>query len=290
MRHSRDKRKNNPICIAGKNNVACDSLLFLANINFIRRENIFVLPNLNDSDDNNWMRSLRKTANAMGIKVLDKIEQVYETKKLIFISLEFDQIIDINKFDSKELFNIHFSKLPAYKGTLTSVWPILNGESSTGVSLHKIDNGIDTGDIIGQIEFQIQKKDTSRDLYFKFNKFGYKLFRKNIYKILLKRYKTKPQSCDGSSYYSRKSIDYSNLKVNLEKTALDVHNQIRAFIFPEYQLPKVYGDSIIMSEVTKNRSRLKPGKIVSSEKRFIKVSTIDYDVILYKKLKPNKLC
>ena len=38
----------------------------------------------------------------------------------------------------------------------TSALPLINGEKETGVTLHKIDAGIDTGDIIDQIKFQIK--------------------------------------------------------------------------------------------------------------------------------------
>ena len=37
----------------------------------------------------------------------------------------------------------------------TSIWPIINGENYCGVTLHEIDSGIDTGDIIDQIKVKI---------------------------------------------------------------------------------------------------------------------------------------
>ena len=56
-------------------------------------------------------------------------------------------------FLNARLYNIHFSYLPAYKGMFTSALPIKNGEVDSGVTLHKIESGIDTGDIIDQIKF-----------------------------------------------------------------------------------------------------------------------------------------
>ena len=58
------------------------------------------------------------------------------------------EIIKTKNFKSNKLFNLHFSLLPSYKGMHTSAFPILNGEKYSGVTIHKIDNGIDTGDII----------------------------------------------------------------------------------------------------------------------------------------------
>ena len=51
---------------------------------------------------------------------------------------------------------------------LVSIFPILNGESTSGTTLHLIDHGIDTGDVITHNEFQIDLQDTCRDLYFKY--------------------------------------------------------------------------------------------------------------------------
>lgn len=51
------------------------------------------------------------------------------------------------------------------------------------------------------------------------------------------------QSCQGS-YYDKRSIDYQNVTINLNKTSYEIYNQIRAFIFPEYQLPSINGIDI----------------------------------------------
>ena len=66
-------------------------------------------------------------------------------------------ILNIDKFFSKELFNFHFSLLPKYRGCHTNFFQIYNGEKISGVTLHKIDNGIDTGPIIDQLKFSINK-------------------------------------------------------------------------------------------------------------------------------------
>src|SRR5258708_2774481 len=60
-------------------------------------------------------------------------------------------------FDTKTLsmakngfINIHPSLLPKYRGPIPSMWAILNGEKITGTTMHYIDKGIDTGNIIAQ--------------------------------------------------------------------------------------------------------------------------------------------
>ena len=160
------------ICIAGKNDIACNSLKYLIEEININKEDIVVLPNKTDEGINKWQKSLKRIAIDNNINVISDIDKLYNIEDLIFISLEYDKIIDVNLFKSKKLYNIHFSKLPSYKGMYTSAWPILNGENYSGVTLHKIDNGIDTGDIIDQLEFKIDINWTCRDLYFTYLKEG----------------------------------------------------------------------------------------------------------------------
>jgi methionyl-tRNA formyltransferase len=270
------------ICLAGKNDVASNSLLHLASSKLIPADKILVLPG-KKSRHLEFMRSLQKTAEQLDLCVIDGIEKLYDLPHLIFISLEYDAIIDTKKFISSELFNIHFSKLPAYRGMYTSAWPILNGESVSGVTLHKIDDGIDTGDIIDQLVFPLAENDTARDLYVKHNAFGVDVFKKNIRNLLNGTYKATPQDTRGASYYSKKSIDYKNIVIDLHKTAREVHNQIRAFVFPEYQYPKVYGHSIVGSEVTVKKSSLDPGALVEDGERHMVLATKDFNIKLLKK-------
>ena len=92
---------------------------------------------------------------------ITNIKSLYKIKDLIFISIEFEEIIKINRFKSKELFNFHFSLLPKYRGCHTNFFQIYFGEKYSGVTLHKIDDGIDTGPIISNIKFKINANDNA---------------------------------------------------------------------------------------------------------------------------------
>lgn len=239
-------------CIAGKNNIAVNALDYLINELHFSKENIFVIINKTDSGVNLWQKSLKKYALDNNIKI-KTLEDCYDIKDLIFLSLEFDRIIKTEFFKTKKMYNIHFSLLPAYKGMYTSALPIINGEKYSGVTLHKIDNGIDTGDIIDQIKFEIDLNDTARDLYLKYIENSFILFKKNIKNILEGNFISTSQQAIGSSYYSKKAIDYSNLKFDYKKTSFEIYNQLRAFIFPEYQLPTIDNEEIFKVELTNTK-------------------------------------
>ena len=154
----------------------------------------------------------------------------------------------------------------------TSALPLINGEKETGVTLHKIDAGIDTGDIIDQIKFQIKDSDTARDIYYKYLRHSKKLLAVNLHKILKDEVSAYPQPAKGSSYYSKNSIDFKNLKIELSATAEQIKNQIRAYSFPEFQVPKIHGYFVNSSKITEVKSTKKFGSIISVNPSFLVIS------------------
>jgi len=61
----------------------------------------------------------------------------------------------------------HPSLLPLHRGPSSINWPIINGESFTGLTIFWPDNGLDTGPVLMQKEVEITTKETLGDLYFK---------------------------------------------------------------------------------------------------------------------------
>src|SRR5438045_8042374 len=60
--------------------------------------------------------------------------------------------------------NLHASLLPKYRGAAPIQWAIANGETVTGVTTMRIDEGLDTGDILLQQELPISENDTAETL------------------------------------------------------------------------------------------------------------------------------
>lgn len=63
--------------------------------------------------------------------------------------------------------NVHGTLLPKYAGARTLNWVIENGDSESGVTVHKIDAGMDTGPILLQVTFPISRFDTTDSLFAK---------------------------------------------------------------------------------------------------------------------------
>lgn len=267
------------ICIAGKNNIAIDVCQHI--IENYPKEHIFIITNKNDIGIDGFQRSFLKYAKEKRLTICN-LEDVYGLENLLFISLEFDRIIKPKLFLSKQLFNIHFSLLPSYKGMYTSAIPLLMGEKYTGVTLHCIDQGIDTGDIIAQQKILIDKKETCKSLYEKYIKTGTELVIQNIDNLINNKYEKFAQPIENSTYFSKSYIDYSNITINLNSTAYQIAQQIAAYNFRDYQLPLIYGHKVIGCKFTNEKSKQKPGTILNESKDKYLLSTIDYDIIVYK--------
>jgi methionyl-tRNA formyltransferase len=79
----------------------------------------------------------------------------------LFVSMSFDQIFHRRLIDLPRLgiINCHAGKLPFYRGRNVLNWALINDEREFGITVHFIDEGIDTGDIILQRLYEINDSD-----------------------------------------------------------------------------------------------------------------------------------
>lgn len=266
------------ICIAGKNQIAVDAVRYLIDSGY--RKYLVVCCNEGDDGQSTWQPSLRYFANESGIPIV-RLEELKELSSLIFVSLEFDKLLRPSVFKSQRLYNIHFSALPEYKGMFTSALPILHCRSHTGVTLHKIDSGIDTGDVIDQVRFQIADEWRCKDLYFEYLDAGIKLFKDNIIDLItLDDVPSVPQASKNASYYSKTAINYRDLSIDLVDTAFGIANKLRAFYFPEFQVPKIQNIFVGNWAISDKRSRKPAGTLENCGQGMSILSTLDYDLVI----------
>ncbi len=269
------------ICIAGKNNIAVEIINYLLEEMKIVKENLYIMTNETDDGTDGWQQSLLKYTKKNNLNRV-VLSDISHERDMVFLSLEFDKIIRLEKFKTDRLYNLHFSLLPKYKGMYTSVFPILNNEPYTGVTLHCIDQGIDTGAIIDQMKFKIDHYDTARDVYFNYIKYGIALVKKNMMALINGDFTAKEQNYLKSTYNSKSSINFDKIKIDLLQTAICIHNQIRAYNFKEYQQARVFENKITGSKILKKRSEKKAGTLLFEDSNSYIISSIDYDIVLFK--------
>lgn len=140
----------------------------------------------------------------------------------IVFSVMYDKILSPETIKNKTCFNFHPGVLPEYKGVGIYGWVILNNESKTGITLHLIDSGVDTGDIIEIREFLIADSDTAHSLFLKGEQTIFKMFKEWYHDLLAGHYIAVPQ---------RKSQDKMYLSKDLKK-AKNLTRYAKAFHFP----------------------------------------------------------
>ncbi|WP_419765632.1 MAG: methionyl-tRNA formyltransferase [Arcobacter sp.] len=122
------------------------------------------------------------------------------------------------------VWGIHASFLPKYAGWSPLVWALINGENDTGVTIFKMDNSIDGGDIVKQKKINIDFDDTIDTLYKKVTETT-KSILKNLLSEESKINFTK-QNQESLEVYPRRTESDGILDFN--QNALQVYNFVRA--------------------------------------------------------------
>lgn len=117
---------------------------------------------------------LMKLASENGIAVLytpninsEKfIGQLQRYPSKLYVSMSFNQILHekIRMIPDLGAINCHAGKLPFYRGRNILNWALINDEKEFGITVHYIDSGIDTGDIILQKTYEITDRDDYKTL------------------------------------------------------------------------------------------------------------------------------
>ena len=130
-------------------------------------------------------------------------------------------IIDIAK---KDALNIHPSLLPEYKGPNPWFWIIKNGEYHSGISIHKLTESFDTGDLVYQLKFPISIHDTYGSLLFKSSYFIEQSLL--TFMPLLEQHSYTPIEQISGTYYTQPTM--SDLQINWSDSAQNIENLVKA--------------------------------------------------------------
>lgn len=175
--------------------------------------------------------------------------------------------------------NLHASLLPKYRGAAPINYAIINGETKSGITTMLMDEGLDTGDILLQKEYEITNEMNFGMLHDIFMNDGGELVINTIEAIVNNTIKPIKQNGGMSSYASM--INKETCKIDWNKKSSDVHNLIRGMSpYPlVYTCYKGNVMKIIESEIIDdyNNCELKnvPGRIADVSKNGIKVETKD---------------
>lgn len=164
--------------------------------------------------------------------------------------------------------NVHTSLLPKYRGAAPIQWAILEDEPETGVTIMKMDAGLDTGDILTQAATPIRAEDNAQTLHDRLGQMGAELLVSTIRDHVAGKITPRPQPAEGVSHARKITKEDGQLDWNQPARAL--WNRIRAFTpwpgaythlpgQPQPHLLKLW-----RAEVADMRGA--PGEIITAEK------------------------
>ena len=130
--------------------------------------------------------------------------------------------------------NLHPALLPHNRGAFPNVWSIVS-KTPAGVTLHYIDAGIDTGDVIAQKEVPVEITDTGASLYGRLEAEALELFKKNWPLVRAGKSSRSPQVAGTGSVHRARDVEKID-EIDLQKSyrAEDLINVIRARTFAPY--------------------------------------------------------
>lgn len=121
--------------------------------------------------------------------------------------------------------NIHFSLLPRWRGAAPIQRSIMAGDTQTGITIMKMDEGLDTGPIISQATVEITAETTAQTLHDTLTELGADLLLKTIPGYLDGSLPLREQPTEGITYAAKLSKEDSQL--DWRRTAIELHQQIR---------------------------------------------------------------
>jgi methionyl-tRNA formyltransferase len=123
--------------------------------------------------------------------------------------------------------NVHTSLLPKYRGAAPIQWAIADGNAETGVTIMKMDAGLDTGPILSMRRTPILPADDSQVLHDRLAQLGAELLVETIPAYLEGTIKPQPQPPEGSTYAAK--IKKEDGKIDWIRPAVQNWNRLRAF-------------------------------------------------------------
>lgn len=123
-------------------------------------------------------------------------------------------------------FNIHFSLLPSYRGPAPVTWALLNGETETGITLFRMEEGMDTGDIVAVRSLAIDPDESAGELTQRLTVLARELLPHALEDVVRGRAASVPQ--DPSNVTYAPLLKKADGRIDWQLSAGEVRNRIRA--------------------------------------------------------------
>ncbi|MGA7970101.1 MAG: formyltransferase family protein [Terriglobales bacterium] len=213
-------------------------------LEYLRKQTEVAAVVMHPPERGKFSNEIRASAAAAGAEIFcsdslrnsDGLNRIAATKPDLGFSIMFGYLLkpDFLSLLPRGCLNLHPAFLPFNRGAHPNVWSIVDG-TPAGVTVHFIDEGVDTGDIVCQKKVPILATDTGESLYHKLESAGLELLREAWPVIESGKFKRTPQPAGSGT--SHKLSDMAEIdEIDLQKSykAEDLLNILRAKTFPPH--------------------------------------------------------
>jgi methionyl-tRNA formyltransferase len=194
-----------------------------------------------DPNEEVWFRRPAELAKKKGIPIYtpDNLKEpswaamISDMKPDVIFSFYYRNLIpmEILSIPTIGAFNLHGSLLPKFRGRCPVNWVLIEGERTTGLTLHFMVEKPDAGDIVARRPVDISFDDNAHTLFMKMSKEARVLMKEILPRIQDRSFVRVPQAGLGPSSYfgGRKPEDGL---IGWHKDAISIHNLTRAVTHP----------------------------------------------------------
>lgn len=161
-----------------------------------------------------------------GMRSSELLERIEAWRPDAFLVVGWYHMIPRSWLSTAPAYGMHASLLPDYSGGAPLVWAMINGERETGITLFQMDDGVDSGPIVGQIAEPIHADDTIATLYQRIENRGIELLDRFLPSLADGSAELKPQ--DGSNRLVMPQRSPEDGRIDWSQTAGTIDRFIRA--------------------------------------------------------------
>ncbi|MBS5773974.1 MAG: bifunctional UDP-4-amino-4-deoxy-L-arabinose formyltransferase/UDP-glucuronic acid oxidase ArnA [Enterobacter cloacae] len=199
-----------------------------------------IFTHADNAQENAFFGSVARLAAERGIPVYAPddvnhplwVDRIAEMKPEVIFSFYYRNLLGEAILNSARIgaFNLHGSLLPAYRGRAPLNWVLVNGETQTGVTLHRMISRADAGAIIAQQAVEIADADDALSLHRKLTESAKHLLEGALPTLKSGTFSETAQDESKASYVGRRTPEDGRLE--WEKPAQTLHNLVRAVSDP----------------------------------------------------------
>ena len=202
----------------------------------------------------------------------EAVERLRALAPEIMVIVGYGQIIPQTILDipPRGILNVHASLLPKYRGAAPIQWAIANGEAETGVTIMRIDAGLDTGDMLAKAATSVSPGETAIDIAPRLAEMGAHL----LVDTLANLDRITPEKQDSSAATYAPILKKEDGLIDWSLPAREIDNRVRGFqpwpgAYSTFRGHKLH---VWRSTVTDHRSPYPPGCLALEHRRLYAAS------------------